>query len=250
MKPEEYAVMYHAEEGHWWYRGMEHIILTLLNRWYAPGSNLRILDAGCGTGKAMTSYLTLYGEVTGFDFAWEAVRFSRQRGARRLIQGSVMKIPFPNDSFDLVVSLDVLCETGVPDDREALREIHRVLVPGGRILLRLPAYNWLRGHHDLAVHIRHRYNRKEVIQRLREASFQVEHLSYANMILFPLALIKRTVEKLWPVNDARSDLALHPGPLNDLFARILAAEALFIARWGLPFGLSLIAVGRKSPLSL
>ncbi len=250
MNPEEYAIMYHAEEGHWWYVGMERITVTLLDRWYAPGSNLRILDAGCGTGKAMTSYLTRYGQVTGFDFAQEAVHFSRQRGVTRLARASVMEIPFADHSFDLVVSFDVLCVRGVPDDVQALREIRRVLVPGGRVLLRLPAYNWLRGHHDVAVHIRHRYNKRDIVQRFQEAGLQVEHLSYANTLLFPLALLKRTAEKMWPSREVRSDLTLHPGPLNGLFRRILAAEAPIVAGPGLPFGLSLIAVGRSYPSSL
>lgn len=243
MNPEEYAVMYRAEEGHWWYVGMECITVALLNRWYTPGSHLRILDAGCGTRKAMTSYLTRYGQVTGFDFAREAVLLSRQRGATRLVQASVMGIPFADHSFDLVVSFDVLSESGVPDDGQALREIRRVLVPGGRVLLRLPAYNWLRGRHDIAVSIRYRYNISDIVRRFRETGFQIEHLSYANTALFPLALIKRIAEKVWPSDKVRSDLTLNPGPLNGLLWRILAAEAPFVAGRGLPFGLSLIAVG-------
>jgi len=205
MNPDEYAIMDHAEEGHWWYVGMERITVALLDCWYAPGSNLRILDAGCGTGKAMTSYLTRYGQVTGFDFAPEAVRFSRQRGATRLAQASVMEIPFASHSFDLVVRFDVLCERGVPDDVQALREIRRVLVPGGRVLLRLPACNWLRGHHDAAVHIRHRYNKRDLVRRFRKAGLQ----SRAPIVCQHPALPPGRAQA-----DGREDLALQGSSLR------------------------------------
>ena len=245
MRPEEYALMYRVERDHWWYLGMQHITRVLLNRWYRTGSGLRILDAGCGTGAAMTSYLAEYGQVTGIDLAGEAVRFCALRGARRLARASVMQIPFTGGRFDLVVSLDVLYEQGVPDDTAALREFSRVLVPGGRVLLRLPAYDWLRGRHDQAVHARHRYTRREVAGHLAAAGFEVQLLSYANTFLFPVAACKRLAERFRPAREPRSDLALRTGPWNGLLAAILSAEAPLITRTGLPFGLSVIAVGRK-----
>lgn len=245
MNPEEYAIMYQVEDHHWWYRGMARITRAVLNRWYRPGAGLRILDAGCGTGGAMASYLRDYGEITGFDFAGEALRFCQQRGAARLARASVTEVPFTDGSFDLVVSFDVLCERAVRSDLTALREFYRVLVPGGRVLLRLPAYNWLRGRHDVAVHIRHRYTCGEIARRLREAGFRVEHLSYANIVLFPAALVKRTAERLLARQEGPSDLTLNPGPLNGLLEAILSAEAPLVARRGLPFGLTVVAVGYK-----
>jgi len=245
MNPEEYAIMYHVEDHHWWYRGMAQITRAVLDRWYRPGASLRILDAGCGTGGAMTSYLRDYGQVTGFDFAGEALHFCKTRGAKRLTRASVGEIPFPAESFDLVVSFDVLCERAIRDDLAALRELYRVLVPGGRVLLRLPAYNWLRGRHDVAVHIRHRYTRGEIGQRLCEAGFQVEHLSYANAFLFPAALIKRMTERLMARQEGLSDLTVSAGPLNGLLRAVLSAEAPLVARQSLPFGLTVVAAGFK-----
>lgn len=244
MNPEEYAIMYQAETTHWWYQGMERITRAVLNRWYTPGTGLRILDAGCGTGGVM-EYLTDYGQVTGFDLACEALNFCRLRGKKRLAQASVTTFPFADKSFDLVVSFDVLCERAVPDDVAALRECARVLVPGGRVLLRLPAYNWLRGRHDEAVHIRHRYTLGELATKLGLADFTTEHLSYANMLLFPIALAKRMSERWWPPHDGRSDLTLGVAPFNSLLRAVLGAESPFVARRGLPFGLTAVVVGRK-----
>ncbi len=245
MNLEEYAVMYQVEDNHWWYRGMARITRALLDRRYARGASLRILDAGCGTGAVMTSYLADYGQVTGFDFAAAALHFCQKRGAQRLARASIVELPFSDASFDLAVSFDVLCEQAVRDDGVALRDLYRVLAPGGRLVLRLPAYDWLRGQHDRAVHIRHRYTRRELATRLQAAGFEVEQLSYANMFLFPVAVAKRLGERLWPPKTSGSDLTLGVGSLNGVLQAILSAEAPLIARVGLPFGLTAVAVARR-----
>ena len=85
--------MYHVEDRHWWYRGMETITRALLERWI-PLRSPKILDAGCGTGAAMTTYLAEYGMVTGIDLYAEALRFCRKRNAPRLARASVLDLPF------------------------------------------------------------------------------------------------------------------------------------------------------------
>lgn len=242
VEREEYEVMYRVEDSLWWYRGMEAISRAVLERTYARDSHLRILDAGCGTG-AVLSYLADYGAATGMDFSPHALRFSLQRGHRRLSRGSVNTLPFADDSFDLLTSFDVLCVNGV-DDGQALREFRRVLAPGGRVFLRLPAYNWLRGAHDRAVNIRHRYTAADLRQRIAAAGLLVEHLSYANMWLLPLAVAKRWAERLFPRQEG-SDLTLDIGPLNGLFRAVLSSEAKWVARRGLPLGLTVVAVARR-----
>jgi len=244
MNHEEYAVMYQVEEHHWWYLGMEHITRHLLDR-YLPHTEaaLKILDGGCGTGAVM-KYLCKYGEVTGFDFAAEALHFSRKRGHTRLAQASVLDIPFASDRFDLIVSFDVICERGVRDE-QALDEFARILKPGGLVMLRLPAYDWLRGRHDVATHILHRYTRGEIGAKLRRSGFTPLRLSYANMFLFPVALAKRLSERLLSPHQTGSDLTLDPGPLNGILCAILSAEAPLVGKVGLPFGLTVVAVARK-----
>src|SRR5690348_16503149 len=102
--------MYQVEKHSWWYRGMVSITGSLLNRWYVPNESLSILDAGCGTGAAMTTYLAEYGTVTGFDISEMALTFCRLRKAKRLARASVPHLPFASNSFDLVTSFDVLYE--------------------------------------------------------------------------------------------------------------------------------------------
>ena len=262
MNPEEYEVMYQVEDAHWWYRGMEAITRAVLDRAIGRGRGRRILDAGCGTGGVM-AYLSDYGSVTGFDFAAEALRFCQARRLDRLSRASVLALPYADASFDLVTSFDVLCERGVVDDEAALREFARVLWPppplspprsggdrggggeGGRLLLRLPAYNWLRGKHDAAAYIRRRYTARELKRKLRQANFELERVSYANMLLFPAAVLKRASERILPSRQTGSDLTIDLGALNTPLKWILSLEAPLVARAGLPFGLTVLALARR-----
>jgi ubiquinone/menaquinone biosynthesis C-methylase UbiE len=245
MEPQEYGLMFDVERAHWWYLGMEKITRAILNQWFPRGANARILDAGCGTGAAMSTYLADYGNVTGIDFSPLALNFCRKRNLTSLGLASVSNIPFPPESFDLVTSFDVLYEQAVPSDFAALTEFFRVLRPGGFVLLRLPAYNWLRGQHDLTIHTARRYTAPQLKRLLIDSGFQTCRVGYANSFLFPLAAAKRLLERLKPSASATSDLSLNVGMLNGLFKHILASEAFFISRTGLPFGLSVIALARK-----
>lgn len=237
--------MYHVETRHWWYRGMEAITRATLERWCGASAPLTILDAGCGTGAAMSTFLADYGQVTGVDIHPLALVYCRKRGLARIASASVLDLPFASAQFDLVTSFDVLYEKAVYSDLDALREFVRVLHPGGRLLLRLPAYDWLRGRHDEAVHTNRRYTAKQVARLFKESGLTVEHISYANTFLFPLALLKRLSERLLPAGKESSDLALNVGPFNNILQKIIASEAPLVTRVGLPFGLSVIAVGRK-----
>ena len=252
MEREQYELMYRQEERHWWYAGMRRISAALLDRYATPGdrgpTRLEILDAGCGSG-GMSRFLERYGRVTGLDLAPEAIDLARDRGVPRLARGSVSALPFRTASFDLVTSFDVLYHLAVEDDRTAFAELRRVLRPGGIVLVRLPAYNWIRGDHDRAVHTRHRYTRAELTERLLLAGFHVEHASYANSILFPLAPAKRLLERRLERQNGSSsasvaDLWQPPRPFNRLLTDLLALEARPASRASLPWGLSVFAVGR------
>lgn len=245
MDPREYELMYRVEDEHWWYRGMASITRALLARWYDASSTLRILDAGCGTGSAMSTLLADYGQVTGVDVHPLALKFCHQRGISRIARASILDLPFASAEFNLVTCFDVLYEKAVASDLAALREFLRVLVPNGRVLLRLPAYDWLRGRHDEIVHTKKRYTAKEVERLLVQSGFIVEHISFANMFLFPIAVMKRFGERIFGLRDGHSDLDASVGRFDKVFEKILRGEAALIANNSLSFGLSVIAVGRK-----
>lgn len=248
MDPSEYELMYQVELRHWWYLGMEAITRATLDRWLPRKTNLRILDAGCGTGAALTTYLKEYGTVTGVDISPLALDLCHRREVRRLARASVLDLPFAPASFELVTSFDVLYERAVQSDLAALKEFARVLAPGGFLFLRLPAYDWLRGAHDQVTHTARRYTTRRIAGLLQQSGLTMIHLSYANMFLFPLAVAKRLSERLLPGRQAVSDLELRIGPLNGILRRVLAAEAPWVSSRGLPFGLSVVALAQKNPI--
>lgn len=247
MERAEYETLAAVEDQHWWFGGMRAISAALLDGVYAGRTGLRVLDAGCGTG-GDARFLRRYGTTIGLDYAPEAVEFGRERLGPGLVRGSVLCLPFAAGSFDLVTSFDVLYHRGVPDEQTALREAARVLRPGGRLLMRLPAYEFLRSKHDRAVHTRRRYTAGEVRALLQENGFMVERLSYINTLLFPVALTQRLLERRVPaLEHENSDVAL-PSPLvNELLRWPLAAEAAWLARGGrFPFGLSVLCLARRT----
>jgi SAM-dependent methyltransferase len=193
----------------------------------------------------MSTYLPDYGVVTGIDISLIALGFCRKRSLTSLALASVNEIPFQSDSFDLLTSFDVLYERAVSSDQTALTEFFRVLRPDGLVFLRLPAYNWLRGQHDITIDTARRYTASQATQLLKDSGFQLLHISYANTILFPMAVAKRLLEHILPPASASSDLSVNVGVFNGLFKRILSSEAFLAAHIGLPFGLSVIALGLK-----
>ncbi len=241
MEHSEYAIMYRVEDRHWWYAGMRRITRSILGS-CVDRPVRAILDAGCGTGANLV-LLGGYGQAFGIDIEPAALNCCRERGLVRLAQGSVSTLPFASASFDLVTSFEVLYHLSVQDDGAALAEFWRVLKPGGWLLLRLPAHDWLRGRHDLAVHTRHRYTTGEVRQKVSAAGFAVVRLSYANCLLLPAAVAKRLAERLFP-SPAGSDIG-EPPQANSILEAMLAVEAGWLRRWNLPWGLSVLCLARK-----
>ncbi|HNK62503.1 MAG TPA: class I SAM-dependent methyltransferase, partial [Anaerolineales bacterium] len=215
--------MYSVEDRHWWYQGMEVITRALLEgRVITSSTRLKILDAGCGTGAAMTTYLADFGEVTGVDLFSEALGFCRKRGATRIVRASVADLPLVSASFDLVTSFDVLYERAVASDYAAMNEFARVLKPLGKVLLRLPAYDWLRGRHDERVHTVRRYTKKRISDLLKRSGFVVEHVSYANTFLFPIAVAKRLGDRIFQSVETQSDLSINVDRYNKVLRTILS----------------------------
>lgn len=236
-----------VEDRHWWYGGMRAIAAALLDEVYRGRGDLSILDAGCGTG-GNALFLRRYGTVVGIDLAAEALDLGGGRLPGVLARGSVLDLPFTDASFDLVTSFDVLYHRAVPDERQALRETTRVLRPGGRLFVRLPAYEFLRSKHDRAVHTRRRYTTTAARALLAAGGFAVERCSYVNSLLFPLPLAQRLLERVLPALEQHdSDLAL-PAPLINAALRWpLAAEAAWLARGGsFPAGLSIVCLAQKT----
>ncbi len=242
MQLSEYENIYKNEGSHFFYVANHHIILTFVKKYLkTPRMATQILDAGCGTG-LLAKKLGQFGKVSAIDISPEAIRFSKKRGVQAR-QGSINKIPFGAGTFDLVVSMDVLYHKKV-DDKNALREFYRVLKPGGVLILRVSANKWLSLNHDKHVHARQRYSMGEVKNKTLKAGFKLEKVSYVNMVLLPLAIVKQFIETIIEEKETVSGVR-SSGFLNTMLLSILSIEPMLISHINLPFGLGIVVVGRK-----
>lgn len=242
-----------VEDSYWWYRTLRsHVVRELASR-LLPGAH--VLDAGCGTGGMLDSLRRhpARWQLSGHDLSPDAVRLTRDRGFDSITQGSISSIPIPPDQCDAVVCLDVLYHKAV-DESAALRELHRVLKPGGWLLLNLPAWDSLAGEHDRAVEGVRRYTPDRIRALLAPPLWHIESLHGWNALLFPAVWTSRQLSRLrnqTATGPAQSDLKPLPPFLNQLLAAILATDLAVCRSFQIPIGTSLFAVARRpfSPIS-
>lgn len=233
-----------VEDVHWWYRGRRLILHSVLESLGLP-TGAQILDAGCGSGRNMLE-LAHYGTVNGVELSPTSVAAAKARHTGEVTQGSIDALPFEDDSFDLITSLDVL--EHIEDDRAALRELRRVARPGGLLLLTVPAYPWLWSSHDEINHHCRRYTRATLLAAAAEAGWRPRLTTHFNALLLPAAAAWRSTERFRQgARNGASNLTATPSYLNGALEQPLRFEAQQIRRGRrIPFGLSLLAVFESS----
>jgi SAM-dependent methyltransferase len=236
MHPDEYALMDRAEAAMWWYRALHARLCDALNG--VPG---RVLDAGCGTGGFLAMLRDQRPDLMRFGVEWnqDAAARAQQKSGATVVRGSINALPFADASFDAAVSADVLCHAAV-DPRAALAELARVLRPGGRLVVNMPAYQWLLSAHDRRVQNVRRMTAAATAGLLRDAGFRRPRARYWNGLLLPLMLVQR---KILARGDAVSDVAPFPPWLDATFHAITEFERRL--RVPLPAGGSVLAVAEK-----
>jgi SAM-dependent methyltransferase len=245
MSATEIETMRSVEDELWWYRALrEHVLNSI-----APAPHaFELLDAGCGSGGMLARVRKRFPDarLTGLDWSERALELTAGRDLRAtLVRGSTDELPFRDDAFDLVLSLDVIIVHGV-DAAAAAREIHRVLKPGGQLIINVPAFGFLRGSHDIAVSIARRYTRAELAALLTDADFTIRNISYWNMALMPAVAVVRWLSRRTATQpQVRSDLAPVWSPMNALLSGLTRAELAASRRLPLPFGTSVYAVAQK-----
>lgn len=244
MQQHTYSIMYAIEENHWWFAGRRRIIASFLQKICSGkrgGSELKILDVGCGTG-ANLELLSEFGVAQGVDVSPDALAFCRHRGLEQVQLGAAEKLPYEDESFDLVTGLDVV--EHLDDDVAGLKEMKRVLKPGGSALIFVPAFMFLWGVQDDVSHHRRRYTASQIKQAVRAAGLEVESVTYANFTFFLPILLGRQLMRLTGFRPT-SENVLTIGFLNKPMALMLGAERYFLRMFKAPFGVSAICVARR-----
>ena len=243
MQQHTYSIMRRVEGAHWWFVGRRRIIERFLEQICAKLKTDRphILDVGCGTG-ANLEMLARFGDAEGVDVSPEALTFCRERGLDNVRQGEAERLPFADDSFDLITALDLV--EHLDDDAAGLREMRRVLRPGGRALLFVPAFMFLWGVQDDVSNHRRRYTRSSLKKLVQESGLVVERATYANITFFAPILLGRLFMRITGLRPA-SENNINVSVLNGVLGRILGAEAGLLAKANLPLGVSAICVARR-----
>jgi SAM-dependent methyltransferase len=244
MRDEEIDAMEQVEDTYWWHVGRRQILSRIVRR-FLPTVNPTILDVGCGAGRNL-KLLGEFGQAWGIDNSSASLDAARRFGlSGRLSRATATLLPFADETFDLVTSLDVL--EHLDDDAEGLGELWRVLAPGGVILIAVPAYRFLWSEHDESLGHRRRYVASELHAKVGNAGFDVLKRSYAITFAFPIILGFRIFRGLFPnVDQTRSAYVMLPKPINAFFTRLVEFEARLMEFVSLPLGTSIFCVARKN----
>lgn len=247
MNPAEFANIARCERDFWWYRGMRKILFRLLDRYLAGRHIGRALEAGCGTG--YNSWLLRqerHCPIVPMDISAEGLRYAQAMGVDQSVQGDAMSIPFTAGAFDLVLSLDMMVHLAPGTETAVAREMARVLVPGGLVVVRTAALDMLRSRHSVFAHERQRFTRRRLRALFEGAGFRVLRCTYANSLLMPVALAKF---RLWePLQQGPASSGVEPvAPwLDRLLYSALAIESAWIgAGKNFAAGQSLLLIGEK-----
>jgi SAM-dependent methyltransferase len=245
MEPHLYEELDRLQETHWWFLGRRAVIGAVLERRLPRREQRRILDVGCGTG-GMLALLSRFGHVEGLEGSDAALALCQARfgDSIRLVKGQIPQDVPQDHAYDLVTLFDVLEHLGSPV--AGLSAIRGALKPDGRLVITVPAFQFLWSAHDELHHHFRRYTRSLLVQQLQAAGFEVEWSSYFNALLFPPIAAVRLLQKVRSSRPA-SDLEPTPGLLGRILEQIFAAERHLVPRLPLPAGVSLVAIAVPTP---
>jgi SAM-dependent methyltransferase len=234
-----------SEDTHYWFRGLRRTAELILRQSLRSRQLDRIVDCGAGTGRNL-DWLQRYGRAIGVELTPLALTVARAH-RRPVVRGSVTALPMADQTIDLVTSFDVLYCLDDAAEELAIREMWRVLRPGGLALFNVAALDVLRGSHSTLTAEVRRYNKRRLSVRLERAGFQIDRLTFINMTLFPPALIVRTLERVSgrAAEASDADLQLPSAPVNQLLDWGLRGEAWWLRHADLPIGTSIMAMAHK-----
>jgi SAM-dependent methyltransferase len=251
MDPDYYGEYHRNEREHWWFRARESILRGQLERARDLGMihpQAGILNIGAATGRS-SEWLADFGRVASLEYDADCCRLTRERTGLDIVQGSILELPWPDESFDLACAFDVI--EHVEDDRLAVREMRRVVRPGGMLFVTVPACGFLWGEHDAINHHYRRYGLRE-LRSLFEGCDVVRCCGFNSILFAPIAahrLSRRLVDVVLPRSGRkpRSDFSRSRFRMLDpLLERLFRAERAWLDRGiGPPWGVSAMLIARR-----
>jgi SAM-dependent methyltransferase len=228
------------DSTHWWYRARRDILADYLTRYGDLPKDARILEIGCGTGHNLPM-LARFGRVEAIEIDPAARAIAGERLGRPVGDAPLPALPgVERGAYDLVAVLDVV--EHIEDDVAALAAMKSLLKPGGKILIAVPAHQWMWSAHDTVNHHHRRYSPTTLRAAIERAGLRPEKLGWMNALLFPLAVAARLAGKLTGRDD--SDDSPPAKPLNAVFEAVFRLERHLVGRVPLPPGLSIVTLAK------
>lgn len=246
MRKDLYLDLVEKEETHFWHKAKRQFVSDLIVRYHRKEkSSTTILDVGIGSG-GNTKALQQFGEVWGIDASDQAIHIAKTRGLKNIRRESAEHTSFKNNYFDVITILDLLEHAR---DRQVLQETYRISKKGGLVIITVPAYPWLWSTWDEILGHKRRYTKNSLETVLSNQHFQILKLSYCYSFLLLPAMIVRVIKSfLYKDTQYPSDFSVGNKLLHAFCGTLAAWERFIIIKLNipLPFGLSLVAVCRKS----
>ena len=238
-----YDRMQELEESHWWFRGRRHILSSVIGSLPLPG-DARILEVGCGPGGNI-EMLGRFGHVVPMEPDAACRSYIKAKFGLDALAGALPDDVDVAADFDLVCAFDVV--EHLDHDHGSLVRLRSLVRPSGFLIATVPAYQWMWSRHDSVHHHKRRYTRGGLETLVQNAGFELVRSTYFNSALFAPAAMVRFAKKLLH-SDAEDD-RLPPAPVNTLLEGVFSAEAGWLRRADLPFGLSIMVIARPATLN-
>lgn len=234
-----------AERDHFWFHGFRRFVAPLLKEAAGGRGGLLALDCGCGTGGNLP-LLRQHGRAVGIDITRSGLEYAARQGERQVAQASAGLLPFPDRTFDLVTSFDVIYSLPDAVERAAVHEMARVLKPGGHLVLNVAAMPMLHGSHSVLSGEIRRYSRAGLNRLLTGGGFHVERLTYTNFSTLPLTAAVRFAQRFKGHEESVAEITVPPAPVNRALTALLAVESALLRRMNMPAGSSLLCLARRT----
>jgi 2-polyprenyl-3-methyl-5-hydroxy-6-metoxy-1,4-benzoquinol methylase len=241
-----YKNYFKIEKEHWLMKIRRTIVQDSLDRYLGKApKHTKLLDFGCGSGIFVEELEKAGFDAHGVDISDEAVRFGALQGIKNLSVIDSHKINFSDNTFDVVLSMDVL--EHLEDEEWALKEIERILKPNGIFVVMVPAYMFLWGVQDEVAHHYRRYTKGSLLKVVRDKTkLKTVRSSYFNTFLFAPIAIVRLVSRLFNIKGRESDFDLNSPMLNKILFSIFNFERKILKKINFPFGVSILALFKKN----